>query len=151
METSVQPHWLAIDGMQPATAENAQPRRVGTSRPPSAGAGGAAAGPAPRAAGGAAQPAAAPAAAAGAQQGGGEPGGIVAGLPLRHSLPDELQLYYDMVRRALQSKGGAPLAGRAVAASLATDPGAWGLVPRRLRIAAGCALLCVAVRASGAS
>jgi hypothetical protein len=55
----------------------------------------------------------------------------VAGLPLKHSLPDELQLYYDLVRRTLQSPGaaGGPLAGHAVAASLATDPGLQPALP----------------------
>ncbi|PRW20666.1 transcription initiation factor TFIID subunit 6-like isoform X1 [Chlorella sorokiniana] len=32
MEASVQPHWLAIDGAQPATAENAPARRVAAAR-----------------------------------------------------------------------------------------------------------------------
>lgn len=118
LEVGVTPHWLAVDGVQPATAENAQPRAV-----PRVGAGfKVAAAPAPTAAA-----AASPAAATAGQQsndassGGG--GSIAAGLPLRHSLPDELQLYYDMVRRMLQSKQGTPLDARAVTASLATDPG----------------------------
>lgn len=124
LEVGVTPHWLAVAGVQPATAENAQPRSAprpaGGTRPAArAGSAGttAAAGAGPAAVGGSG--------AAGQQQGGEAGGaGILPGLPLRHSLPDELQLYYDMVRRVLQTKRGGPLAGRAVATSLATDPGA---------------------------
>ena len=116
LEVGVTPHWLAINGVQPATVENAQPRRTAA---PARGA----AAPSPR-------PAAAqrqPQAGAAAEQQGEAAGGIVASLPLKHSMPEELHLYYDVVRRALQAKGGAhgcgPLPGHAVAASLATDPG----------------------------
>ncbi len=49
-------------------------------------------------------------------------------LPLKHSMPEELQLYFNLVRQTLQSKSGSivgrSLATHAVAASLATDPGA---------------------------
>ena len=122
LEVGIAPHWLAVAGVQPATAENAQPRRTvaAASRGPSAtgpSAGPARAGQAPLlgalavgTGGGSCGP--------GPQ--GEACGSIIAGLPLKHSMPDELQLYYDMVRRALQTKGH----GVAVAASLATDPGA---------------------------
>ncbi|PSC74770.1 transcription initiation factor TFIID subunit 6-like isoform X1 [Micractinium conductrix] len=122
LEVGVTPHWLAINGVQPATVENAQPRRTAA---PARGA----AAPSPR-------PAAAqrqPQAGAAAEQQGEAAGGIVASLPLKHSMPEELHLYYDVVRRALQAKGGAhgcgPLPGHAVAASLATDPGLQPVLP----------------------
>ena len=124
MEASVQPHWLAIDGVQPATAENAPARRVAAVRDatPSRQAMPAGAAPLPAARAGPA----ATAEADGAHDG-AETHSLAAGLPLRHSLPDELQLYFDMVRRTLQtSTGGSTLAGHAVATSLATDPGASG-------------------------
>lgn len=124
METSVQPHWLAVEGSQPATAENAQPRRAAAARDAVARGRPAAALPNPAAASGPAAPPPA-AAASGAARQGAEAGGLTAGLPLRHALPEELQLYYDMVRRTLQADAGVSTpAGRAVAASLASDPGA---------------------------
>ena len=118
----MQPHWLAIDGAQPATAENAPARRVAATRdaasaPPATPAG-AARLPATQ------TPAAGTAARDGAAHGGADGGSLAVGLPLRHSLPDELQLYFDMVRRTLQARsGGSAQASHAVAASLATDPG----------------------------
>lgn len=118
----MQPHWLAVDGVQPTTAENAPARRMAavhaTSSRQSAPA---ASVPLP-----AARAAPVPAAPADGR-GDGESGSLAVGLPLRHSLPDELQLYFDMVRRTLQaSSSGSAQAGHAVATSLATDPGTFG-------------------------
>lgn len=130
LEVGVAQHWLAVDGVQPATAENAQPRRAAA-----ASAGRGPHGPVSR---GGTILAAMPSTGGGAVAGGTaqaleSPGGIAAGLPLKHSLPDELQLYYSMVRRALQHKAGGagegPLTVRAVTASLATDPGLQPVLP----------------------
>lgn len=122
LEVGISPHWLAIAGVQPAIAENAQPKRAAALSKTVVSARGAA---------GAVRSGQAPG--QGTTSGssvahhGEAAGGIMAGLPLKHSMPDELQLYYDMVRRALQTvpgqAGGLSLEGQAVAASLATDPG----------------------------
>ena len=131
LEVGVAQHWLAVDGVQPATAENVQPRRA-AAQPARA----AAARPTAVAPGGTGQPVPGAPAADGGAPGAGQaadvPGGVAAGLPLKHSLSEELQLYYSVVRRALQRPApgaapGAALGARAVMASLSTDPGAWAV------------------------
>ena len=124
LEVGVTPHWLAVGGVQPTTAENSQPRRM--AMPATGGAAAAREALHGQATGAAVVQGSSqqPQRGGEAGSGGAAGGGILAGLPLRHTMPDELQLYFDIVRRTLQ--GGAPLAGRAVAASLATDPGGCG-------------------------
>lgn len=126
LEVGIAPHWLAIDGVQPATVENAQPRSVMgprrtlpviaaaalRSRPSAPQTGGCVAGVVQHE----------------------EAGAIPVSLPLKHSMPEELQLYFNVVRRALRFKAGLPdgcsLGPCAVAASLATDPGAECFLPQ---------------------
>ncbi|KAL4854072.1 Transcription initiation factor TFIID subunit 6 [Chlorella vulgaris] len=133
LEVGISQHWLAVAGCQPTSLENAQPKRTsaisndlpGVSRQ------------APRRASppaglqgitgnsGARQPTHD---AAGTGDGAVH---IYASLPLKHSLPGELHLYFNMVRRALQQPyGGADgLQAQAVCATLATDPGLQPLLP----------------------
>jgi hypothetical protein len=129
LEVGISQHWLAVAGCQPTSLENAQPKRTsaisndlpGVSRQalrrasPPAGLQGKTGNS------GARQPSHD---AAGTDDGAVH---ISASLPLKHSLPGELHLYFSMVRRALQqSYGGAAdgvLQAQAVCATLATDPG----------------------------
>jgi hypothetical protein len=113
LEAGTAHHWLAVSGLQPATVENAQPRRAPEQ---------------PR------QSAIETKSNLLLQQGrcsantSGQASTTTsfAGLPLKHSLSSELQLYFGMMRRSLQrlheTKQGA-LPPQAVTASLATDPG----------------------------
>ena len=128
LEVGVAQHWLALDGVQPATAENTMARSVRGAPIRSSEAweagptpGWAAVGPVRLMDGGGGVLAPADTGELGARDGTGE---ALLRLPLKHSLPDELQLYYSLVRRTLQHKGGvAPQVARGVMASLASDPG----------------------------
>jgi hypothetical protein len=119
LEAGTAHHWLAVSGLQPATVENAQPRRAPEQ---------------PR------QSAIETKSNLLLQQGrcsantSGQASTTTsfAGLPLKHSLSSELQLYFGMMRRSLQrlheTKQGA-LPPQAVTASLATDPGLQPILP----------------------
>lgn len=148
VEAGVIPHWLAVDGRQPAIPENAplerpriakRPRSASRAGPPSA------VMPAPMAAAPGPPVEGLVASAAGAAS--GEEVSLVRA-PLRHVASQELQLYYERVAGLLSAPGGAEgisaaQGGEAVAqtvraalASLAADPGLQPLVPHLVHLIA---------------
>lgn len=111
LEAGTAHHWLAVDGRRPATAENAQPHQAKEH---------------PCQTGLQPKPLQHQRTTAHARAQAHESTSNIAGLPLKHSLSSELQLYFGMVRHSLQKlHKGQPglLPPRAVTASLATDPG----------------------------
>ena len=149
VETGVIPHWLAVDGRQPAIPENAPLERPRAPKRPRSGA--------PSSAGVAAPPVAAGqgagASGSGAGQGVGEGREDVSLVraPLRHVASQELQLYYERVAALLSASssgaagagGAAAAAGaegqqarRALLASLAADPGLQPLAPHLVHLIA---------------
>ncbi|KAL3148177.1 hypothetical protein ABBQ38_014457 [Trebouxia sp. C0009 RCD-2024] len=153
-EVAVIPHWLAIEGVQPAIPENAaiQPRRAKRPKVDLAAAKGRAAGakpaesspPGKAAAGQSTEQAAAAAASAEGQE------ASLVRAPVKHVLSQELQLYFDRVALLLRARpgkeasaGAGPVTDergqlhsspqlqqqRAVLASLAVDPGLHPLTP----------------------
>ncbi|KAL6770899.1 hypothetical protein ACKKBF_B33155 [Auxenochlorella protothecoides x Auxenochlorella symbiontica] len=148
VEVAVVPHWLAIDGRQPATPENAPPAVPARRAAPAKAA--------PAAAQVGAPPAAAPNKALPAANSGGEgatpavagpqPAGeeALVRAPLRHVLTRELQAYLDRVGAWLRHgslEGGGALvapspaaADSAVLASLAGDAGLQPLLPYLWRL-----------------
>jgi hypothetical protein len=127
-EAGVVPHWLAVDGRQPAIPENAPlPAARSAKRPRTA-----TAVPAVVAA---ATPPAAPAAAAAGGADGAAPAaagddGVLVRAPLRHVVSKELHLYFDKVAAALRgppvqdggADGQAHAAGASATAAAAQQP-----------------------------
>ncbi|CAI5527988.1 unnamed protein product [Closterium sp. Naga37s-1] len=105
-DVSVAPHWLAVDGTQPATPENAPPAGIPAAAAVKAEAGRAAEGGTQRAAGG-----------AGGGAGGGEV--VEVKLPVKHVLSKELQLYFERVTELVLLTARPP----APAASSVPTPG----------------------------
>ncbi|DBA87405.1 hypothetical protein WJX77_003935 [Trebouxia sp. C0004] len=156
VEVGVIPHWLAIEGVQPAIPENAaiQPRKAKRPKLDMAAAakaktavGAKIADASPSGRGGPMQSAEQAAAAAASAE--GQEGSLVRA-PVKHVLSQELQLYFDRVAQLLRAKPGTEASSglgsgangqeqsqnasqlqqqRAVLASLAVDPGLHPLTP----------------------
>ncbi|KAL0022759.1 hypothetical protein WJX79_000193 [Trebouxia sp. C0005] len=156
VEVGVIPHWLAIEGVQPAIPENAaiQPRKakrpkldVAAAAKAKTAVGAKLADASPPGREGPMQSAEQAAAAAASAE--GQEGSLVRA-PVKHVLSQELQLYFDRVAQLLRAKPGAEASSglgtgadgqgqsqsvsqlqqqRAVLASLAVDPGLHPLTP----------------------
>ena len=129
MEATVLPHWLAIEGAQPATPENAPlpvPRARRGARAPAAAGAAAEDDEAPDVGDGQDVVAPEPAAGEGGKEkaGGVGAGGALVRAPVRHALSEELAAYLASAAAALLPDGDGPAPAVAAAAAAAGGAGA---------------------------